>query len=195
MGKYKKTTDLNILKRITKYDSRALEEIYDRYASLLFTLISKIVKDDTVAEEILLEVFSIVWKRAHSFDFENGSAYTWMITLARNRAIDYQRRNNTEDSPDVYSEEFEKYFIVPHLAKDIDNLDLDIVVDIKPKIEKALNNLTDAQRYVIDLAFYGGHNLNEIAKELNIPVETVRSKVMTALQNLRDNLLEEETDG
>lgn len=195
MGKYQKTTDLDILRRITKYDSRALEEIYDRYSALLFTLISKIVKDDKVAEEILVEVFSIVWKRAHSFDFENGSAYTWLITLTRNRAVDYLRRNETENYPDVYNEEFEKYFIVPHLAKDIDNLDLDIVLDIKPKMQNAMDSLTDAQKYVINLAFYEGRNLNEIAAELNIPVETVRSKVMTALHSLRDNLLEEKTDG
>lgn len=75
------------------------------------------------------------------------------------------------------------------LDTNIDSLDLATAMNIKPKMEEALDKLTDAQKYVIHLSFYEGYNTDEIADKLNIPVETVRDKLMTAVHNLKDNLL------
>lgn len=76
------------------------------------------------------------------------------------------------------------------MARDIDTLDIKTAFKVKDKVEKALARLTDAQKYVIHLAYYDGYTLDEIADKLNIPVETVRTKVLTAMHSLRDNLLQ-----
>ena len=90
-----------------------------------------------------------------------------------------------------YTDEYEEFYILPVLDKRMDNLDYATAIALQPKMEKALSKLTDAQRYVIGLAWYEGYTINQISGQLNIPVETVRNKVMTALNNLKENLLAE----
>lgn len=188
MSKYKKLSDQDLIKLIRKFDSRALEEIYERYSSVLFTLVKRIVKDDDAAENILIEVFSILWKKSDQFDLENDSAYTWLVSLTRNKAVDFIKRSRSDELSPCDST-YEDYFIVPKLSKKIDSLDIETAKNIKPQIKSAFNNLTDAQKFVIELAYFEGRNIQEISEQLNIPLETVRSKIMTALHNLRDNLL------
>lgn len=188
MNKYKDSSDLEILHQISKYDSRALEELYDRYSSFLFTLIQKIVSSKERAEDVLVDVFAIIWRKIDKFDFKSGNAYAWIVYIARNKAVDYLRRSKGLETSQ-YNDEYEDYYILPMLSSEIDPLDIYTAKNIKPAIEEALDQLTDAQKYVIHLAYYDGLTLSEIATELNIPIETVRSKVMTALYKLKDNLL------
>ncbi|MBI9071908.1 MAG: sigma-70 family RNA polymerase sigma factor [Melioribacteraceae bacterium] len=188
MNKYKDSSDLEVLLEISKYDSRALEELYDRYSAFLYTIIQKIVSSKERADEILVDVFTIIWRKIDRFNFKSGNAYAWLVNIARNKAVDYLRRSKgLEDSK--YTDDYENYYILPELSSIIDPLDITTAKNIKSSIDEALDLLTDAQKYVIHLAYYDGLTLSEIADELNIPVETVRSKVMTALYKLKDNLL------
>ncbi len=189
MGKYNNLNDSELFKKIAKYDSRALEELYDRYSPLLYTLIKKISPDENTAENILVEVFAIVWRKIDKYDFNADSPYTWLVTLARNRAIDTLRRTRTASNTSHYNDEYEDYFILPTLSEEIDSLDLPTAAKIRPNMEKALAKLTDTQKYVIHQAYYEGYTIKEIAKKLNIPIETVRQKIMTAVVNLKENLL------
>lgn len=188
MSKYKKLSDQELIKLINKFDSRALEEIYERYSALLFSLVKKIVKDEDAAENILIEIFSILWRKSEKFDSEKGSAFTWLVSLSRNRAVDFIKRSRSDELSD-YDNTYEDYFIIPLLSEEIDSLDIETAESIKPQIKSAFNNLTDAQKFVIEQAYFEGRNIAEISEQLNIPLETVRSKIMTALHNLRDNLL------
>ncbi|OGU55333.1 MAG: hypothetical protein A2V66_03915 [Ignavibacteria bacterium RBG_13_36_8] len=189
MSKYKEFTDVELLKSISKFDSRALEELYDRYSCILYTLTKKIAPDQETTENILVDVFSIIWKKAEKLDFEKASVFTWLISLARNKAIDVVRRSRSSEMKlDPYDDKYENYFIVPTLSSEIDSLDLESAVKFTPKVERALSKLTDAQKYVIHLAFYEGYTLDEIADKLNIPIDTVRSKILTALNIFKDNL-------
>lgn len=182
--------DLALLNKISEQDSRAFEELYDRYASILYSLIIKIVPDKRIAEIILVEVFAIVWKKVSQFDLENGSVYTWVITLARNRAIDNIKRTRySSKSLDVYDDKYEDFFIIPFLDKHIDPLDLKTAMNIKPKMAEALDKLTDAQKYVLHLSYYEGYSLEEISEKLNLPIEAIRVKIMSAVKNLRGKLL------
>ena len=181
--------DIDVMRRVAAYDSKALEILYNRYAPLLYTLIKKIAVEKTLAEEILTEVFVIIWRRIELFDVFTGNVYTWLITLARNKAVDTVRRNNENMNMPPYSDEYEQDFIVPHLSKQIDPLDLATTNTIKNSVEAALNRLTDAQQYVIYLAYYEGLTQKEIAEKLNIPYPTVKSKVKIASLNLREYLL------
>lgn len=190
MSKYKELTDIELLGKIAKYDSRALEELYDRYSRILFTLIKKIAPNLEKTESILVDVFTIIWKKAGKFNFEKGSVYAWIITLARNKAIDVVRRSRSSAMKlETYDDEYEDYFILPAISNEIDELDIETALRLSPKVEKALSGLSDAQKYVIHLAYYEGYTMDEIADKLNIPLETVRAKITTALHLFRDNLV------
>ncbi len=187
MSQYKNLTDIEIFEKIVKYDSKALEELYLRYSPILYSLIKKIVKDLNTSEKILLNVFTTVWEKIDLFSFKTGNVYTWLITLTRNMAVDYKQNKRTGNfEKNVKTKDF---YIVPLLCDNIDSLSLDSALKVKAEISEALDNLTEAQKYVLLLSFYEGLTLDQISEKLNIPVSTVRSKVTVALNTLKENLL------
>jgi RNA polymerase sigma-70 factor (ECF subfamily) len=109
--------------------------------------------------------------------------------LARNKAIDALNRRGGKMLPD-YNDEYEKEHIIPKLSKEVETLELDEVLNRKEKMEKALSSLTDAQRYVLELSYYGGMDQEEIANKLKIPTVTVKSKLQVAIGNLMQKLSE-----
>ncbi len=183
------TSDIELMQRVASYDSKALEALYDRYSSLLFTLVKKIVSDEKLAEEVLSEIFVIIWRKIKLFDFKAGDVYTWLIMLAKNKSVDVLKRMNEDSVLGEYNDEYENKHIIPHLSPVIDVVDIQTALSIKDSFETALNKLTDAQQYVIYLAFYEGLTQKEIAAKLNIPLPTVKSKIQIALKNLRENLI------
>ena len=187
---YKSLSDIQIMSKVGDYDSKALEELYDRYSPILYSLIKKIVEDKTKAEEVLVDVFVIVWEKKGSSNIPADNVYTWLITLARNKAVDVKRRDeNPEEGMPEYNDDYEDYFIIPRLSETIDPLDLKKALSVKDNFEEALNKLTDAQKFVLYLAYYDGKTQSEIAKQLNIPVTTVKSKIKLSLSNLKQNLV------
>jgi len=184
-------TDSELMQKVANYESRALEVLYNRYSPIMYSLIRKIVGDEKTAEEVLIEVFVIIWRKVHLFDQRSSNAYSWLITLARNKAVDTSKRKKGEFLDD-YTDEFEDEYIIPRLSPQIDDLDLRTALSIKDNIENSLHKLTDAQQYVLYLAFYEGLTESEIAQKLKIPFPTVKSKIQVALTNLKENLLKGE---
>jgi RNA polymerase sigma-70 factor (ECF subfamily) len=182
------TSDLEIIKKVASYDSKALEALYNRYSTILYTLIKTIVSDQKLAEEILSDVFVIIWRKVNHFDFEKGNVYTWLITLARNKAVDTLRMKKSGVETQPYSEEYENKFIIPVLKSEGKSIELKDALNRTVKMQKAMEDLTDAQQYVIHLAYFEGLTESEIAAKLNIPVPTVKSKIRIALNNLKENL-------
>ena len=189
MDDYKSFTDSQIIQKVTDYDSKALEELYDRYAPILYSLIKKIVADQKVAEELLTDIFVIVWEKSSIINSSANNVYTWLVTLARNKAVDRKRRDESTEELPEYNNDYENEYVIPKLSKSIDPLDLNNALSVKENFEEALNNLTDAQQYVVYLAYYEGKTESEIAKKLNIPLPTVKSKIKVALTNLKQNLV------
>jgi RNA polymerase sigma factor (sigma-70 family) len=182
-------TDAEIMLKIAGYDSKALEQLYDRYAPILYTLIKKIVTEKETAEEILSDVFVIVWKNIDLFDFKTNNVYTWLIMLTRNKAIDVLSRRSDKEMEE-YTSDYEKEKIIPKLSPEIKPVELNEVLEKREKIVNAVNSLTDAQRYVLELSYYGGMYEDEIAGKLKIPVMTVKSKLQVAIGNLMQKLSE-----
>ncbi|NMB83406.1 MAG: sigma-70 family RNA polymerase sigma factor [Ignavibacteria bacterium] len=192
MSKFKDLSDIELMQEIAKLESRALEELYDRYSPLLYTIIKKISPDQVTAEQILTEVFVIIWRKINHFNFRSGSVFSWLVTLARNLAVDALRRDRSStNTGQIYDDSYEDYFILPTFPEQMDNLDLKTAFSLKPKVERSLTKLTDTQKYVLHLAYYEGYTIDEISDKLNVPVETVRNKVMNALHSLRDFLVKE----
>jgi RNA polymerase sigma-70 factor (ECF subfamily) len=182
------TSDLEIMKKVASYDSKALEALYNRYSPILYTLIKTIVTDQKLAEEILSDVFVIIWRKVNHFDFDKGNVYTWLITLARNKAVDTIRMKRSGVETQPYSDEYEDKFILPVIKSNGVSLELKDALNRTVKMQKAMEDLTDAQQYVIHLAYFEGLTESEIAAKLNIPVPTVKSKIRIALNNLKENL-------
>ena len=183
MSEVKTLTDAEIMLKIASYDSKALEQLYDRYTPLLYTLIKRIIPVKETAEEVLSEVFVIIWRQIDQFDFSNSNIYTWMVTLARNKAIDVKNRAIGKVTEE-YTDEYEKEKILPNLSSEIESVELEEVLEMKDKIQGAMKSLTDAQRYVIELSYFEGLDEGGIAEKLKIPASTVKSKLQVAIGNL-----------
>ena len=189
MAEINSLTDEEIMLKIAEYDSKALEQLYDRYAPVLYTLIKKIVSDEGTAEEILSDIFVIIWRNVDRVDFKSRNIYTWLIMLTRNKAIDVLNRRAGKIMEE-YTNDYEREKIIPKLSPEIRSSELNEVLSKKDKIEGAIKSLTDAQRYVLELSYYGGLQEDEIAAKLKIPAVTVKSKLQVAIGNLMQKLSE-----
>jgi RNA polymerase sigma-70 factor (ECF subfamily) len=187
------TTELNdieLFKRILNKDSKALEALYDRYSPVLFTFIKRIVSDTAMADGVLTDVFVIIWQKTPKLNLEHHNPYAVLINLCRNKALDTLRRTQNIELPE-YTSDFEDEYILPKLSIHIPPNDLSKILLNREKIQFAIHNLTEAQQYVISLAYYDGLAESEIATKLNIPLLTVKSKIRVALNIIKENLAKE----
>jgi len=183
--------DIELIQRITNRDSKALESLYDRYSPVLYTLVKRIVVDKEKSEEILADIFVIIWQRGSMFDVNLGNLYSWLINLSRNKALDFIRREKSLIT-DEYNDEYESTVILPNLSTLIPSNNLDEIFSNREKIYSAFHSLTDAQQYVLSLAYYDGLSESEIAAKLNIPLLTVKSKIRVALNSVKEILAKED---
>lgn len=180
-------TDIELFQKISNRDSKALESLYDRYSPVLYTLVKRIVVEKEIAEEILSDIFVIIWQKSSMFDVNSCNLYSWLINLARNKALDFIRREKSL-IVDEYNDEYENNFIIPKISTLIPSNDLDKTFNSREKIYSAVHSLTEAQQYVLSLAYYDGLTESEIAEKLNIPLLTVKSKIRVALDSVKENL-------
>ncbi len=185
---YNQQTDLEIFEKVSNYDSRALEELYNRYSPILFTLIKKIAPDEKTAEEILTEVFAITWRKSDKFDIQKDNVYTWLVHLARNKAVDTIRRTRApEHFNSAYDDEFEDMYIIPKLLGEPEICDLSQAFAKKTEMEANLTRLSDTQKYILHLSFFEGYTSNEISRKMQIPDELVRTKLKSAIESIVNN--------
>jgi len=184
---YTEATDIELFQRISNRDSYALESLYERYSPVLYTLVKRIVVEKESAEEVLADIFIIIWQKSSLFNLNSGNLFTWLITLARNKSLDFVRRKNNLIS-DEYTDEYENSVIIPNLSSILPEDSLDKIFSKREKIFEAVHSLTEAQQYVLSLAYYDGLTESEIAKKLNIPLLTVKSKIRVALNSVKENL-------
>ena len=180
-------SEVELMQKVFESDAEAVEALYDKYAPLLYTFIKKIVKDKDKAEEALESIFLTICKKINYFDFETKNSYTWIVTLAKNKAVYDLRQEKNVDNVEEDLNESGNDFITPRLSHLSEPLDLEKALVDKDKIENALNSLTDAQQFVIYLAFYEGLTQDEIAERLKIPLQTVESKIKISLIKLSEN--------
>ena len=174
--------DADLARRLKARDETAVGELYDRYGRLAYTLIYRIVRDQSVAEDLVQESFLRVWNRAQAFDAERGSLGPWILTVARNQALDYIRSVQGRVWSGMVSADSEH----PGAFRDWEGDMLDgIRLD---RVRTALTKLSDNQRTVIELAYFEGLSQSEMADRLKQPLGTVKTWIRTALKILRDEL-------
>ena len=164
-------------------DERALGALYDRYGRLVFTLALRIVGDRPSTEEVVQDVFQIVWQRTGTFRPEAGSVAAWIVGVTRHRAIDHIRsRLHKARQRDVHIDD--ALAAVLH-----DNADAEQVVVARSDVRSALAELPADQRQAIELAYYGGMSAAEIASSMGTPVGTVKTRLRLGLSKLRAALM------
>jgi RNA polymerase sigma-70 factor (ECF subfamily) len=175
--------DENLVRRLKAHEPRAMSELYDRYARVVFSLIVRIVRNSAVAEDLVQETFLRVWHRAHSFDAEKGALGAWLLAVARNRAIDHLRSVDGRLEVNAIS--------LNHLEKPSWFAGLDtraLALDRMRRIHDAFEKLTPHQRQVIEMAYYEGLSQTEMAERLQQPLGTIKTWTRGALKILRDEL-------
>jgi len=171
--------EIAILDRIIARDERAVAELYDRHNRLLYGLILRILRDRSEAEEVLQEVFVLVWTRAETYNVALGSPAAWLVRIARNRAIDRLRSNavrlraveaaplpDAADSPETRAAESEQQRVV----------------------QRALDGLPPEQRVLIEQAYFLGLTQSELAERFRLPLGTVKTRIRTGMMALREQL-------
>lgn len=175
------TSGADLIRRMAAGDPDAFGRFYDRYAPLVFPLILRIVRERADASDVLQEVFWEAWQGAASYDPGRGSPEAWMVTRARTRAIDRIRATRRRSET----------FVAP-LDEAVTAAPADPAGDAAERaedrgaIQRALARLPEAQREVIELAYYAGLTQTEIAERLKEPLGTVKTRIRLALERLRE---------
>jgi len=171
--------------RLKARDPQAMSDLYDRYGRIAYSLIFRIVRNGAAAEDLVQETFLRVWNRVQSFDQEKGSLGPWILTVARNRAIDYIR--SIDGRMSAGSLELDR-LENPSLFTGFSDSALSI--DRARRLKDAFQKLNANQRMVIELAYFEGLSQTEMAEQMKQPLGTVKTWVRSALKILRDELTE-----
>lgn len=174
---------ISFVQRIAKGDQAALAALYDSTNRLAYGLILRVLGDASTAEEVLLDVYTQIWRQASNYDTGRGSPLAWLMTIARTRAIDrlrsgWQDRQRKEPL-DVLNDK-ETNAASPEEAT--------AASERQKFVRSALGSLSPEQREVIELAYYGGLSHSEIAVKLNQPLGTVKTRTRLGMMKLREAL-------
>jgi RNA polymerase sigma-70 factor (ECF subfamily) len=173
---------LELVQSIAARDQLALHALYERTHRIVFTLIVRITGDRETAEELTLDVFHDVWRRASAYDPAGGSVVGWIMNQARSRAIDRirfeqrkKRNNNSADDPITMAVSKD-----PHQECELE--------EEGRHLRNALDVLTPDERQVIETAFFSELTYQEVAERLNQPLGTVKTRIRSGLSKLRQTL-------
>ena len=175
--------DGTLLSRLLRRDVSAFEELYNRHSRLVYRLVLRILQQPATSEEVVQDVFLRLWRNAGQYDFSRGPFLPWLLTLARNRALDHlrlrsERQRRREDSPD----ELPPAVHAPDFEKDLDDKRRG------ERVRALLAVLHPQQKRAIELAYFEGLSHSEIAAALNEPLGTVKSWIRNGLLRLKEGL-------
>jgi RNA polymerase sigma-70 factor, ECF subfamily len=178
--------DAQLMQQIARGDKHAFSQLYDRFVGPLYGTALRILRDPAEAEDVVHDAFLTVWEKAATFDLARGSAFSWAVTLVRNRAIDRLRRRRrraellaesapadlgySEDSPAAIGGETV------------------IAGEDAHAVRAAVAQLPLEQQRALELAFFGGLTQEQIAEKLSQPLGTVKARIRRGLLKLRDLL-------
>ena len=186
-SKMKDTGDEALVRRVAGGDERAFLELYDRYSRPVYLTGVRLLGDAFLAEELVQDAFTRVWRRAKSFESERASFSTWLYRIARNRAVDLDRRRRVRPLS-VGEDPLRTVAGGPEPEASVDGWDL----------ARALARIPDEHREVLTLAYFEGLSQREISRRTGVPLGTIKSRTTAALKRLHrtmTNPLAEEARG
>jgi RNA polymerase sigma factor (sigma-70 family) len=182
-------SDEALIALVARGDETALGELYDRIGRIAYGIAYRVLRDDRLAEDAVQEGFLAVWRSAATFRADQARASTWIVTLVHRRAVDLVRREerrraepldlDRQDAPDPAGS-----------AEDEAWLGFE-----RERVQLLLEQLPDAQRETLELAYYGGFSQSELAERLGVPLGTIKSRMFAGLARLRELLDDTESEG
>jgi len=174
--------DRAALERIARDELGALDDLYERYKTMAYSIAYRITNDATLAEDVVQEAFLGVWRNASRYVEGRGSVKTWLLSIVHHRAIDaVRRRRATVDLPER-DDAPPPVMRLPDVWGEVSsNLDAD-------EVRAALASLSDVQREALELAYFGGLTQTEIAERTGTPLGTVKSRMRLGLLAMRELL-------
>lgn len=173
-------SDAELMTAIQSGDTTALATLFQRSQVLLRGIVRRIVKDDCSAQDVMQECLLELWRRAHLYAAAKGAPLTWLVTVARRRAIDYTRRSQ------AYGRACSRYEIetsaVPVCHDATDDCEQ---MDLRHVLSTHLKLLPEPQQRVIALAFLQGMSQREVARATQTPLGTVKTRLELGLKKLR----------
>ena len=176
-------TDESVLvDQLMQRDDRAFQWLYENYSAALYGVLLKVVREEEQAQDLLQEVFVKIWNNLASYDRQKGRLFTWMLNIARNTAIDSIRAGKAMSRPSstqTLSTSDESTFLV------------DRQYSVAPEnpdhigLQEVVSRLRPERRDLINLIYFGGYTHEEAAEELKLPLGTVKTRIRSALQELK----------
>jgi RNA polymerase sigma-70 factor (ECF subfamily) len=175
--------DATLVQSLLRQDVNAFEQLYDRHSRRVYTLVLRILQQAATAEEVVQDVFLQLWRNAAAYEAGRGPFVPWLLTLARNRALDHlrlkserqrRREDQTDEMPPVVS--------APEYEKELDE---------RRRVERVralMGGLLPQQKRAIELAYFEGLSHSEIAVKLKEPLGTVKSWIRNGLLRLKEGL-------
>jgi RNA polymerase sigma factor (sigma-70 family) len=186
---YQGLRDGQLVELVARKDASALEALYERYGRAAYSLARRILTDDTLAQDVVQEVFLSLWRNAGRFDAGRGTVATYLLSMTHHRAVDVVRREE-------------------HLRRwRTSDEGLELEPDPKPGVEDqveaserqadvraALGELPAAQREALLLAYFGGYTQREVAALVGVPLGTVKTRMAAGMRKMRQVLQDAGTE-
>ena len=170
-----KYTEEELVSLLKERTNTGFSYLYDHYSGALFSVILNIIPDQTLASDVLQEVLINVFRKIESYDPSKSRLYTWMLNIARNEAIDTVRSKGYRNSQQNREASESVYESAGSVQQNVDRIGL----------RKLIDALKPDYRQVIELAYFNGLTQEEISQMLNMPLGTVKTRLRTALIQLR----------
>ena len=170
-------TELELVTLLKERNNQAYSYLYDHYSGALYNIILQVVSDQDLASDVLQEVFVNIWRKIETYDSAKGRLFTWMLNIARNASIDMVRSKGYQNI--MRNRELPDYFEVKN-AGQTTQINIDHI-----GLRKVLAGLKEEHRTLIDLSYFKGYTHEEIAEIEDIPLGTVKTRIRSALIQLR----------
>jgi RNA polymerase sigma-70 factor, ECF subfamily len=175
--------DAALVRRLLQRDVSAFEELYDRHSRIVFALVLRILQQASTSEEVVQDVFLQLWRNAARYDQSRGPFVTWLLTLARNRALDQLRlKSERQRRREDQTEELPPVLTMPDFEGSLDEQRR------AKRVRELMASLNPQQKRAIELAYFEGLSHSEIANALKEPLGTVKSWIRNGLLRLKEGL-------
>ncbi len=183
-------SDQQLVAKMAQSDEAALEELIRRYSGQVARVCRRICHDESETNCLVSEVFWELWSRAGSFDATRGGVRTYLMMIARCKSIDYRRSAASRQRVQAKLVQFSECSLPDSAASEHPSSET-IRMEWSAQLQAALHNLPLSQRRPIELAFFDGYTHSEVARQLNAPLGTIKSRIRTGLLQLKRSLPEE----
>ena len=170
-------SDQSLMERVRAREQRAMTVVFDRYAGLVYSVAQRVLNDSGQAEDVMQEIFFQLWRNPNSFSSSKGSLGTWLVVVARNRAIDQLRQRRPSDPVEEV------------VLASATNLESEAERNtMMQRVRGYLKEMPEDHQRSLEMAFFEGLTHSEIAKKTGQPLGTIKTRIRSALISLRKRL-------